>query len=136
MTHDGAETDLDLGHDERVQSPALGCRHESFRQWAFTKAFPPHVAERHRWAGRVCAAHPWMAEIWLNACAATLKDMGAVIVRGPLEGTWAPGYLDKAFVAVFRGAGFDANRSAATNAIEEFVSVETTAILICDRSLP
>ena len=28
----------------------------------------------------------------VDACAATLKDMGATIVRGPLEGTWAPGY--------------------------------------------
>jgi hypothetical protein len=31
--------------------------------------------------------------------------------------------LDKTFVAMFRGAGFDAKRSAAANAIEEFVSV-------------
>jgi catechol 2,3-dioxygenase-like lactoylglutathione lyase family enzyme len=28
----------------------------------------------------------------VDACAATLKDVGATIVRGPLEGTWAPGY--------------------------------------------
>ena len=28
----------------------------------------------------------------VDACAASLKDMGATIVRGPLEGTWAPGY--------------------------------------------
>jgi catechol 2,3-dioxygenase-like lactoylglutathione lyase family enzyme len=28
----------------------------------------------------------------VDACAATLKGMGAAIVRGPLEGTWAPGY--------------------------------------------
>jgi catechol 2,3-dioxygenase-like lactoylglutathione lyase family enzyme len=28
----------------------------------------------------------------VDACAATLKDMGATIIRGPLEGTWAPGY--------------------------------------------
>jgi catechol 2,3-dioxygenase-like lactoylglutathione lyase family enzyme len=26
----------------------------------------------------------------VDACAAALKDMGATIVRGPLEGTWAP----------------------------------------------
>lgn len=28
----------------------------------------------------------------VDACAAALTDMGATIVRGPLEGTWAPGY--------------------------------------------
>jgi catechol 2,3-dioxygenase-like lactoylglutathione lyase family enzyme len=28
----------------------------------------------------------------VDACAAALKDMGATIIRGPLEGTWAPGY--------------------------------------------
>jgi len=28
----------------------------------------------------------------VDACAATLRDMSATIVRGPLEGTWAPGY--------------------------------------------
>jgi catechol 2,3-dioxygenase-like lactoylglutathione lyase family enzyme len=28
----------------------------------------------------------------VDACAAVLADMGATIVRGPLEGTWAPGY--------------------------------------------
>ena len=28
----------------------------------------------------------------VNACAATVKGIGATIVRGPLEGTWAPGY--------------------------------------------
>ena len=28
----------------------------------------------------------------VDACAAILKDMSATIVRGPLEGTWAPGY--------------------------------------------
>src|SRR3954453_16462481 len=28
----------------------------------------------------------------VDQCAALLKGMGAKIVRGPLEGTWAPGY--------------------------------------------
>jgi catechol 2,3-dioxygenase-like lactoylglutathione lyase family enzyme len=28
----------------------------------------------------------------VDACAASLRNMGAAIVRGPLEGTWAPGY--------------------------------------------
>ena len=28
----------------------------------------------------------------VDLCAATLTDMGATIVRGPLDGTWAPGY--------------------------------------------
>jgi catechol 2,3-dioxygenase-like lactoylglutathione lyase family enzyme len=28
----------------------------------------------------------------VDACAATLRDMHATIVRGPLEGSWAPGY--------------------------------------------
>src|ERR1700722_4636425 len=27
-----------------------------------------------------------------DACAATLRDMSATIIRGPLEGSWAPGY--------------------------------------------
>ena len=28
----------------------------------------------------------------VDRCAALLKEMGATIVRGPLEGSWAPGY--------------------------------------------
>ena len=28
----------------------------------------------------------------VDACAAVLEDMGATIIRGPLEGSWAPGY--------------------------------------------
>ena len=28
----------------------------------------------------------------VDRCAALLKQIGAKIVRGPLEGTWAPGY--------------------------------------------
>jgi len=28
----------------------------------------------------------------VDACAAALRDMNATIVRGPLEGSWAPGY--------------------------------------------
>ena len=28
----------------------------------------------------------------VDRCAALLKEIGANIVRGPLEGTWAPGY--------------------------------------------
>src|SRR4029077_656322 len=28
----------------------------------------------------------------VDRCAALLKEIGATIVRGPLEGTWAPGY--------------------------------------------
>ena len=28
----------------------------------------------------------------VDRCAAVLREMGATIVRGPLEGTWAPGY--------------------------------------------
>jgi catechol 2,3-dioxygenase-like lactoylglutathione lyase family enzyme len=28
----------------------------------------------------------------VDACAAALKDMGATIIRGPLEGTWTAGY--------------------------------------------
>ena len=29
----------------------------------------------------------------VDRCAALLKEIGATIVRGPLEGDWAPGYL-------------------------------------------
>ena len=28
----------------------------------------------------------------MDHCAALLKEMAATIVRGPLEGSWAPGY--------------------------------------------
>jgi catechol 2,3-dioxygenase-like lactoylglutathione lyase family enzyme len=28
----------------------------------------------------------------VDRCAAVLREMGAMIVRGPLEGSWAPGY--------------------------------------------
>jgi hypothetical protein len=28
----------------------------------------------------------------VDRCAALLKEIGATIVRGPQEGTWAPGY--------------------------------------------
>jgi catechol 2,3-dioxygenase-like lactoylglutathione lyase family enzyme len=28
----------------------------------------------------------------VDRCAAVLREMGATIVRGPLEGSWAPGY--------------------------------------------
>ncbi|HET7879570.1 MAG TPA: VOC family protein [Acetobacteraceae bacterium] len=33
----------------------------------------------------------------VERCAAALKEMGAVIVRGPEEGTWAPGYYSVLF---------------------------------------
>ncbi len=33
----------------------------------------------------------------VDRCAAALKDMGATIIRGPEEGTWAPGYYSVLF---------------------------------------
>ena len=33
----------------------------------------------------------------VDRCAAVLKEMGATIVRGPEEGTWAPGYYSVLF---------------------------------------
>jgi len=33
----------------------------------------------------------------VDRCAALLRDMGATIIRGPEEGTWAPGYYSVLF---------------------------------------
>ena len=33
----------------------------------------------------------------VDRCAAALKDMGATIIRGPEEGSWAPGYYSVLF---------------------------------------
>src|SRR4051794_23112365 len=33
----------------------------------------------------------------VDRCAAALKEMGATIVRGPEDGTWAPGYYSVLF---------------------------------------
>jgi len=41
----------------------------------------------------------------VDRCAALLKQIGAKIVRGPLEGTWSPGYYYVLEVNFVPGAG-------------------------------
>jgi uncharacterized glyoxalase superfamily protein PhnB len=54
-----------------------------------------------RWLANASCSNVWgfttsacvpIREKDVDRCAALLKEMGATIVRGPQEGTWAPGY--------------------------------------------
>ena len=73
------------------------------RRRATALALEPRSASNpatRRWLASASCSNAWACTTFLRArsredvdrCAALLKEIDATIVRGPMEGSWAPGY--------------------------------------------